>query len=74
MTADQSVLKIYSGRTYVHTTMVRHQGTALAFAMDDQRRIVYAVLDLSSYDEKRGSWTRRTGRRTPLSLRFPTRS
>lgn len=63
MQSDQGTLKIYSDRTYTRTTMVRHQGTALAFAVDDRRRIVYTVLDLSTHDEERGNWTPRTGRR-----------
>ncbi|MFJ5546808.1 LamG-like jellyroll fold domain-containing protein [Streptomyces sp. NPDC093225] len=41
-------LKTYSDRTYVHTTMVRHQGTVIAFALDDERRLYYSVLDLDS--------------------------
>src|SRR5262249_30654193 len=28
-----------------HPTMVRHQGSVIAFAMDERRRLVYAVLD-----------------------------
>ncbi|MFJ8209175.1 LamG-like jellyroll fold domain-containing protein [Streptomyces sp. NPDC096033] len=43
-----SRLKTYSDRTYVHTTMVRHQGTVIAFALDDERRLYYSVLDLDS--------------------------
>ncbi|MFJ6661255.1 hypothetical protein ACIQNG_33650 [Streptomyces sp. NPDC091377] len=71
MTTDQSLLKIYSDRTYAHTTMVRHQGTALAFAMDDKRRIVYTVLDLSSHDEKRGELDAAYWSENPVELPFP---
>ncbi|MFI2209566.1 LamG-like jellyroll fold domain-containing protein [Streptomyces sp. NPDC020141] len=71
MTADQSVLKIYSDRTYAQTTMVRHQGTALAFALDDRRRIVYTVLDLSAYDEKRGELDAAYWSENPVELPFP---
>jgi ACT domain-containing protein len=39
--------KTYRDRTYKFTTMVRHKGTLIAFAMDDKRRIVYSVLDLA---------------------------
>lgn len=71
MTAEQSVLKIYSDRTYTHTTMARHQGTTLAFAMDDRRRIVYTVLDLSAYDAKRGELDAAYWSENPVELRFP---
>ncbi len=43
-----SRLKTYSDRTYVHTTLVRHQGTTVALALDSARRIFYSVLDLNS--------------------------
>ena len=39
--------KTYADRTYKYTTLVRHKGTVIAFAMDDRRRIVYSVLDLT---------------------------
>ncbi|MFE0422493.1 LamG-like jellyroll fold domain-containing protein [Streptomyces sp. NPDC058953] len=71
MTTDQSLLKIYSDRTYTHTTMVRHQGTALAFALDDRRRIVYTVLDLSTHDEKRGELDAAYWSDNPVELPFP---
>ncbi|MFC9249811.1 LamG-like jellyroll fold domain-containing protein [Amycolatopsis thailandensis] len=32
----------------MHTTMVRHQGTVVAFALDDERKLFYSVLDLDS--------------------------
>ncbi|MER8100990.1 hypothetical protein [Kitasatospora sp. NPDC094016] len=41
-------LKTYSDRTYLHTTLVRHQGTTVALALDDTRRVFYSVLDLNS--------------------------
>ncbi|MGW1978108.1 LamG-like jellyroll fold domain-containing protein [Streptomyces sp. NPDC001889] len=71
-TADQSLVKIYSDRTYTHTTMVRHQGTVIAFAVDDKRRIVYAVLDLSSFDEKKGELDVAYWSENPAELPFPT--
>ncbi|MFH8692780.1 LamG-like jellyroll fold domain-containing protein [Streptomyces anulatus] len=71
MTTDQSLSKIYSDRTYTYTTMVRHQGTALAFALDDQRRIRYTVLDLSVYDEKRGELDAAYWSENPAELPFP---
>ncbi|WP_009998746.1 LamG domain-containing protein [Streptomyces clavuligerus] len=51
--------------------MARHQGTALAFAMDDQRRIVYTVLDLSTFDEKRGELDAAYWSENPALLPFP---
>ncbi|MDG2617524.1 hypothetical protein P7L53_14885 [Thermoleptolyngbya sichuanensis XZ-Cy5] len=33
-------------KTYVYTTMVRHNGTVIAFAMDSDRHIYYTVLDM----------------------------
>ncbi|MFJ4770856.1 LamG-like jellyroll fold domain-containing protein [Streptomyces uncialis] len=71
MTVDQGLLRVYSDRTYTHTTMVRHQGTALAFAMDDQRRIVYTVLDLSVADDQRGELDAAYWSENPAELPFP---
>ncbi|GLF95223.1 laminin G domain-containing protein [Streptomyces yaizuensis] len=70
-TADQSLVKIYSDRTYTHTTMVRHQGTVIAFAVDDARRIVYSVLGLSAYDEKKGELDVAYWSENPAELPFP---
>ncbi len=39
-------IKSYSDRTYKYTTLVRHKGALIAFAMDDRRRIAYTLLDL----------------------------
>ncbi|MFI0980180.1 LamG-like jellyroll fold domain-containing protein [Streptomyces sp. NPDC021093] len=50
MSADlpaNSRLKTYSDREYVHTTLVRHQGTTVALAVDKDRRLYYTVLDLN---------------------------
>ncbi|MFJ6658378.1 LamG-like jellyroll fold domain-containing protein [Streptomyces sp. NPDC091377] len=70
-TPDQTVLKTYGDRTYTHTTMVRHQGTALAFALDADRRILYSVLDLSTYDEQRGELDAAYWSENPAELAFP---
>lgn len=40
-------LSVY-GVDFVHTAMVEHRGTLVAFAMDRERRIWYAVLDLDA--------------------------
>jgi hypothetical protein len=45
-----SFIKTYPG-TFVHTTTVRHNGTVVAFAMDDKRRIFYSTLNLSDSSE-----------------------
>ena len=71
MLADQRLTKIYSDQNYKFTTLVRHQGVVIAFAMDDRRRIYYAVLDLreSQADDSRTDadfWTQ-----DPRLLRFP---
>ncbi|MFB7666469.1 LamG-like jellyroll fold domain-containing protein [Kitasatospora sp. NPDC056138] len=71
MTEIQHLAKVYSDRAYVHTTTVRHQGSTVAFAMDEQRRIVYTVLDLSQHDEARGEADAAYWSENPLPLRFP---
>ncbi|MFJ5927542.1 LamG-like jellyroll fold domain-containing protein [Kitasatospora sp. NPDC092948] len=68
----QHLAKVYSDRAYVHTTTVRHQGSTVAFAMDDRRRIVYSVLDLSQHDEAKGEADAAYWSEDPLPLRFPT--
>ncbi|MFG2845924.1 LamG-like jellyroll fold domain-containing protein [Kitasatospora sp. NPDC048296] len=72
MSGEQHLLKVYSDRTYVHTTTVRHQGTTVALSMDDQRRIVYSVLDLSRHDETKGELDTAYWSENPLPLRFPS--
>ncbi|WP_306361437.1 LamG-like jellyroll fold domain-containing protein [Nocardia sp. CC227C] len=63
------LVKVYSQRRYLHTTLVQHQGTTVAFAMDDTRRIFYSVLDMSrdtgdAYDTE--NWGD-----NPRELKFP---
>ncbi|MFK0258646.1 LamG-like jellyroll fold domain-containing protein [Streptomyces sp. NPDC090445] len=72
MSGDQHLLKVYSDRTYLHTTTVRHQGTTVALAMDDQRRIVYSVLDLSRHDEAKGELDAAYWSENPVPLRLPS--
>ncbi|WP_380283074.1 hypothetical protein [Kitasatospora purpeofusca] len=72
MSNDQHLLKVYSDRSYAHTTTVRHQGSTVAFAMDDRRRIVYSVLDLSRHDEAKGEADAAYWSQDPLPLRFPS--
>ncbi|QHC24526.1 LamG-like jellyroll fold domain-containing protein [Streptomyces sp. GS7] len=72
MSGEQHLLKVYSDRTYVHTTTVRHQGTTVALAMDDRRRLVYTVLDLAHHDEAKGELDAAYWSENPLPLRFPS--
>ena len=41
----ENYLQTYSDRAYRHTTMVRHAGVLIAFALDSKRHIHYTVLD-----------------------------
>ncbi|MBL8329698.1 MAG: hypothetical protein JNJ71_12665 [Rubrivivax sp.] len=43
-------VKSYADRRYRHTAMVAHKGTVIAFAMDEARRIHYAVLALAAQE------------------------
>src|SRR4051794_17098592 len=40
--------RTYADRTYRYSTLVRHGGAVLAFAMDDRQRIYYSILDPSA--------------------------
>ncbi|MEQ1747289.1 MAG: LamG-like jellyroll fold domain-containing protein, partial [Saprospiraceae bacterium] len=42
-----NLTKTYTDKAYKHTTLLRHKGTLIAFAMDESRQIHYAVLDQS---------------------------
>jgi hypothetical protein len=70
MTAQNSLLKVYGDRTYTHVTMTRHQGTTVAFAMDDRRRILYSVLDLAGQQGK-GDLDAAYWSENPVELTFP---
>ncbi|NET04933.1 MAG: hypothetical protein F6K16_09415 [Symploca sp. SIO2B6] len=50
----ENFLKSYGDKTYKYPTLVRHRGTLIAFAMDNQRHIYYTVLDLGESDENKG--------------------
>lgn len=41
-----------SGAAFKHTAMVRHNGTIIAFAINEDRQIVYSVLDLRDQGSK----------------------
>ncbi|MFE9368110.1 hypothetical protein ACFYNN_36335 [Streptomyces sp. NPDC006978] len=51
---DKALVRSYRDRTYVSTAMVRHNGTTVAFAMDDRRRIYYSVLDMEQASAAKG--------------------
>lgn len=38
---------IYQDHSYQYSTVVRHNSIVIAFAMDQQRKIYYSVLDLN---------------------------
>nr|VFK36475.1 MAG: FG-GAP repeat-containing protein [Candidatus Kentron sp. SD]VFK39126.1 MAG: FG-GAP repeat-containing protein [Candidatus Kentron sp. SD]VFK77798.1 MAG: FG-GAP repeat-containing protein [Candidatus Kentron sp. SD] len=71
MTNNTNLVKTYTDRAYKHTTMVRHQGKVIAFAMDETRRIYYTMLDTSSQDEEKGVFDAKYWSTTPLELIFP---
>jgi hypothetical protein len=64
----ESFIKRYSDRNYRYPVLVRHQGTVIAMAMDDQRRIYYSVLNLNGQDDSLDvtAWADQ-----PLELEFP---
>lgn len=66
----EKYLRTYSDKMYMHTTMVRHHGTMIAFAMDQHRRIYYAVLDLENQNQlaiDAKNWPK-----NPIPLAFPS--
>lgn len=52
MAGKTAFITTYADKTYTYTTTVRHKGTVIAFAMDNQRRIYYSILDLSNPNAK----------------------
>nr|VFK62466.1 MAG: FG-GAP repeat-containing protein [Candidatus Kentron sp. UNK]VFK70510.1 MAG: FG-GAP repeat-containing protein [Candidatus Kentron sp. UNK] len=72
MTDNTNLVKTYTDRAYKHTTMVRHQGKVIAFAMDDKRRIVYTMLDTSAQDNEKGVFDAKYWSKSPKELIFPT--
>ncbi|MFI6515402.1 LamG-like jellyroll fold domain-containing protein [Spirillospora sp. NPDC050679] len=70
MALQDSLVKVYGDRTYTHVTMVRHQGTTVAFAMDTSQRIFYSVLDLAGQQTK-GDLDAAYWSENPVELTFP---
>ena len=65
--AQDTFVRSYTDRGYRHVALVRHQGTLLAFALDDGRQIVYSAMDSSRGERDADDWNEQ-----PLPLRFPT--
>ena len=72
MAYDKNLDRIYGDRTYVSTTMVRHAGTTVAFAMDANRRIIYSVLNLELEEAERGPLDVAYWNAEPGLLTFPS--
>ncbi len=70
--ATQQLIKSYSDKAYQYTATINHRGTVVAFAMDDQRRIHYAVLDMSRADAAKGELDVNYWPEDPAELRFPS--
>ncbi|MER7165791.1 LamG domain-containing protein [Micromonospora sp. NPDC000207] len=68
---NSNLVRVYTDRNYVHTTMVRHQGTTVAFAMDENRRIYYNVLNLDLGSRTRGEIDSSYWSDNPPALTFP---
>ncbi|NEP89362.1 MAG: hypothetical protein F6K18_22400 [Okeania sp. SIO2C2] len=69
-TIFDNFLKSYEDKTYKHPTLVRHKGTVIAFAMDNEQRIYYTVLDLSDSDENKGPIDVEYWSKNPSKLHF----
>ncbi|MEU8137795.1 LamG domain-containing protein [Streptodolium elevatio] len=68
---DESLARVYSDREYVSTTMVRHGGTTVAFAVDGERRVFYSVLDLEQASADRGPLDAHYWNEDPAPVPFP---
>ncbi|MDY7008272.1 MAG: hypothetical protein SWX82_31190 [Cyanobacteriota bacterium] len=69
-TIFDNFLKSYEDKTYKYPTLVRHKGTVIAFAMDNERHIHYTVLDLSDSDENKGPIDVEYWSKNPSKLHF----
>ena len=70
--ATQQLIKSYSDKTYKYTATVNHRGTVVAFTMDDQRQIYYAVLDMGRTDAQKGELDVNYWPEDPQALQFPS--
>ncbi|MCT9929855.1 RICIN domain-containing protein [Planotetraspora sp. A-T 1434] len=71
MTHDKNLVKVYGDRDYIATTMVRHDGIVVAFAVGADRRIYYSVLSLDQADRRRGALDAAYWNNDPGVLPFP---
>jgi PKD repeat protein len=65
----ESFIKRYTDKAYKYPVLVRHQGTVIAFAMDNQRKIYYSVLNLNA--QKDNSLDVNFWSEQPQELEFP---
>lgn len=66
----KSYPKPVNGAAFKHTAMVRHNGTVIAFAVNEDRRIFYSVLDLNDQSTK-GPLDVNYWQNNPQTLTFP---
>ncbi|HUR02348.1 MAG TPA: LamG domain-containing protein [Nonomuraea sp.] len=69
---NDNLVKVYKDREYLSTTMVRHDGMVVAFAMGSDRRIYYSVLSLDQADRAKGALDAAYWNSDPGVLAFPT--
>ncbi|MGB1015985.1 MAG: hypothetical protein ACPG4T_17750, partial [Nannocystaceae bacterium] len=70
MNATDQLIRTYTERNYIHTATVCHRGAVVAFAMDSDRRLWYAVLHLEGPDGAKGVWDVKHWPDTPHPLPF----
>lgn len=70
MNVNEKLYKNYADKNYIYTTIVSHQGTIVAFAMDEQHHIYYSVLNLDS-DEDLGEFDAAYWLEQPQEVPFP---
>ncbi|MEU3170228.1 LamG domain-containing protein [Streptosporangium sp. NPDC006930] len=69
---DKNLVKVYKDRQYTSTTMVRHDGMVVAFAVGADRHVYYSVLSLDQADRARGALDAAYWNSDPGLLPFPT--
>ncbi|MFF5249145.1 LamG-like jellyroll fold domain-containing protein [Streptosporangium sp. NPDC000095] len=69
---DKNLVKVYKDRQYTSTTMVRHDGMVVAFAVGADRHVYYSVLSLDQADRARGALDAAYWNNDPGLLPFPT--
>lgn len=67
----EKTYKAISKQDFVHTTMVTHKGTVVAFALDQQNRMYYSVLELNEHSKERGELDVNYWSEEPVELLFP---